>query len=123
MKRTYTDYLRDILDAAEKAEQFLSDVSEEQFKANDEKVFAVVRALEIVGEAARAIPDDVRTRYPAVPWRDVAGMRDKLVHAYFVVDLKRVWETVKRDLPTLRESVTRMLVEAEEQSKKQGDES
>ena len=53
MKRTYTDYLRDILDTAEKAEQFLSDVSEEQFKANDEKVFAVVRALEIIGEAAR----------------------------------------------------------------------
>jgi len=114
MKRAYADYLRDMLDAADKAARFLADVTEEQFRANDEKVFAVVRALEIVGEAARAIPEEVRARYPTVPWREVAGMRDKLVHAYFVVDLKRVWETVKRDLPALRETVSRMLAEAEE---------
>lgn len=114
MKRAYADYLRDMLDAADKAERFLADVTEEQFRANDEKVFAVVRALEIVGEAARAIPEEVRARYPSVPWREVAGMRDKLVHAYFVVDIKRVWETVKRDLPALRETVSRMLAEAEE---------
>jgi uncharacterized protein with HEPN domain len=120
MKRAYTDYLRDILDATEKAERFLADVSEEQFKANDEKVFAVVRALEIVGEAARAIPDDVRARYPTIPWREVAGTRDKLIHTYFVVDLKRVWETVKRDLPALREVVAKML--EEEQSKQVDDE-
>src|SRR5262249_32957418 len=99
-------------------EQFLADVTEEQFKANDEKVFAVVRALEIVGEAARAIPDDVRARYPTIPWREVAGMRDKLIHSYFVVDLKRVWETVKRDLPALRVSVTKML---EDEQAKQRD--
>ena len=78
-----------------------------------------MRALEIVGEAARAIPDDVRARYPTIPWREVAGTRDKLIHAYFVVDLKRVWETVKRDLPALREVVTKML--EEEQSKKADD--
>ncbi len=102
------------MDAAAKAEQFLAGVSEEQFKVNDEKVFAVVRALEIIGEAARAIPDDVRTQYPAVPWREVAGMRDKLIHTYFVMDLKRVWETVKRDLPALRATVGQMLAEAEE---------
>jgi uncharacterized protein with HEPN domain len=120
MKRAYSDYLRDILDATEKAERFLADVSEEQFKANDEKVFAVVRALEIVGEAARAIPEDVRARYPTIPWREVAGTRDKLIHAYFVVDLKRVWETVKRDLPALRKAVAKIL--EEEQVKNAGDE-
>ncbi len=119
MKRAHSDYLRDIVDATDKAERFLADVSEEQFKANDEKVFAVVRALEIVGEAARAIPEDVRARYPTIPWREVAGMRDKLFHAYFVVDLKRVWETVKRDLPALREAVMKML--QEEQGKQADD--
>ncbi len=113
MKRQYSDYLRDMLEAAEKAERFLTDVSEEQFTANDEKVFAVIYALAVVGEAARAVPDDVRARYPAIPWREVAGMRDRLIHGYFVVNLKRVWETVKHELPALKETVSQMLAEAE----------
>lgn len=113
MKRRYSDYLRDIVDAALKAEAFVSNVSAEEFAVNDEKVFAVIRALEIIGEAARNIPDDVRARYPAIPWRDMAGMRDKLIHAYFVVNLNRVWATVKTDLPVLRAAVQAILPELE----------
>ena len=78
-KRDYTDYLRDILDAAQKAERFIAGVEFEAFQTNDEKVFAVIRALEIIGEAARHISPALRARYPEVPWREVAGMRDKLV--------------------------------------------
>jgi len=62
----------------------------------------------------------VRALYPTIPWREVAGTRDKLIHAYFVVDLKRVWETVKRDLPALREAVAKIL--EEEQAKKPDEE-
>ena len=117
MKRLYSDYLRDILDAIDKAERFLANVTEEQFRANDEKVFAAARALEIIGEAARAVPDEARARYPQVPWREVAGMWDKLIHTYFVVDLKRVWETVKQDLPGLRQTVAQMLADLPDDEK------
>lgn len=108
-QRDYADYLADILDAAEKAERFLAGVDYESFRANDEKVFAVVRALEVIGEAAKQVPDPVRAEYTEIPWPDVAGMRDKLIHQYFGVDLEVVWRTVQEDLPTLKATVRGML--------------
>jgi uncharacterized protein with HEPN domain len=111
MTRQYTDALRDILDAIDKAQRFVEGVSFESFKANDEKVYAVIRALEIIGEATKSIPKAERERYPQIPWQAVAGMRDKLIHGYFTVNLTRVWETVQRDLPPLRTVVERMLAE------------
>lgn len=113
-KREYTDYLRDILDAAGKALEFVGGMDYERFRNDDKTQFAVTRALTIIGEAAKKIPKSVQSRHPEVPWKEMAGMRDMVTHEYFRVDLRRVFETVKQDLPRLRAGVARMLGETEE---------
>ena len=108
-KRVYTDYLQDIVDYAEKAMRFVEDVSFDDFGDNEEKIFAVVKTLEIIGEAARHLPKPMRDKYTAVPWKQVTGMRDKMTHEYFSVDLEVVWRTVHEDLPPLRDTAKKML--------------
>ncbi len=80
MNRAYIDYLQDMLDNAKRAGQFTAGMSFENFSNDDKTVYAVIRAVEIIGEAARNVPENIRSKYPGIPWRDVAGMRDKLIH-------------------------------------------
>ena len=101
MKRVYTDYLRDMLDNAEKALGFVKGIDFEEFKSDDKSVYAVIRAVEIIGEAARNIPEEIRGKYPEIPWREVAAMRNKLSHEYFGVNIQVVWKTTQEDLPAL----------------------
>ena len=108
-KRVYTDYLQDIVDHAEKAMRFVRGVSFDDFGDNEEKVFAVVKMLEIIGEAARHLPKSVRDKYANIPWKQVTGMRDKMTHEYFSVDLEVVWRTVHDDLPPLRDTAKKIL--------------
>jgi len=110
--REYVDYLRDILDAIAKAEQFIEGMDFSSFSADDKTVFAVIRTLEIVGEATKKIPEKVRDNYSNLPWREMAGLRDKLAHDYFGVNLEVVWKTVTDDLPGLKSGVS-SVVEAE----------
>ena len=102
MKESHRDYLEDIVDAMEKAESFISGMDFQTFSDDDKTHFAVVRALEVIGEAVKHVPDHVKKKYPQVPWRDIAGMRDKLIHEYFGVKLKVVWNTVKSEIPELK---------------------
>jgi uncharacterized protein with HEPN domain len=74
----------------------------------------VIRAIEVIGEAVKNIPDDVKKRYPDIPWRNIAGMRDKLIHGYFGVDLKRVWKTITKEIPPLKPIFEKMLTDFEE---------
>jgi uncharacterized protein with HEPN domain len=100
-ERTHIDYLQDIADASRKAIAFLGATTRDELAADDKTTFAIVRALEIVGEATKRIPQAVRDRHPAIPWRAMAGMRDKLIHDYVSVNVDIVWKTVHDDLPPL----------------------
>ena len=80
MSHEFLDYVEDILDAMEKAEEMLSDAEFKSFKEDYQLNFAVVRALEIIGEATKRLPDSLREQYPSVPWKDMAGMRDRIIH-------------------------------------------
>ncbi len=108
-RRLYSDYLNDILNYAEKAEQFVQGVNLREFQHNEEKLFAVVRALEVIGEAARQIPNSLREKYPEVPWKKIVGMRDKVIHEYLGVNDETVWRTVHEDLPILKVTIRKML--------------
>jgi len=103
MKREYSDSLRDMLENAQRAIQFTKGMSYEAFAKDDKTVYAVIRAVEIIGEAAANIPEEVRSKYPNVPWREVKGMRNKLVHQYFGINMEVVWQTIHEDLPMLIE--------------------
>ena len=109
MKRESGDYIEDVIDAMNKSIEFVKDMEYEDFIHDDKTTFAVIRAIEVVGEAVKNIPEDVKKGYSEIPWREMAGMRDKLIHGYFGVDLRRVWKTVKEEIPPLKPLFEKML--------------
>lgn len=120
MKRTSVDYVRDTLEALRKALSFIEGMNYTTFVHDERTIFAVVRALEIVGEATKNVPDEVRTRFPEIPWRVMAGMRDVLIHGYFIVDLEVVWKTATERAPQVIPALQKTLevLEAEEDEKR-----
>ena len=109
MKREYDDYVRDMLENAEKAISFVQGMDYDGFCKDDKAMYAVIRALEIIGEAARQIPEDIRHSNPEIQCREIAAMRNKLTHEYFGVNTKVIWRTVEKDLPTLIPLLKKML--------------
>ncbi len=109
MTRTSVDYLADILDAMDKAAGFVHGMTLTTFTADDRTVYAVVRALEIIGEATKRIPQSLRDLYPTIPWREMAGMRDKLIHDYVAVNVEVVWRTATEDMPSLEPELRRVM--------------
>ena len=111
MKRDVTLYVRDIVRNMQDAEEFIHGMSYDHF-AIDKKTFnAVLRSIEVIGEAAKHVPESVRNKYPAVPWKEMAGMRDKVIHFYFGVNYKRVWLVVKNDIPKIRPFIVNVFKE------------
>jgi uncharacterized protein with HEPN domain len=99
--RTQRDFLNDIRDAAATAIEFVGGRTLDEFVVDKKSCYAVARALEILGEAAKHIPQDLRDRHATIPWRSMAGIRDKLIHDYVSVDPEIVWRTVAEDLPPI----------------------
>jgi uncharacterized protein with HEPN domain len=116
--RTVVEYLKDILDGIEKAKGFIEGLDYDGFVKDEKTSFAVVRALEIIGEAAKQIPDTIRSQYPDAPWREMAGTRDVLMHRYFGINYRVVWKTVREDLPKLKPVITEILAKQEEPDQK-----
>ena len=113
MTNEFLDYIEDILDAMEKAEILLEGVDYKQFESDFRINYAVVRALEIVGEATKRLPDDLRQKYSEIPWKGMAGMRDRIIHAYDTVDMEIVWEVVKKDIPIIKQQIMQILEDFE----------
>lgn len=109
-ERIYLDYLEDIRDHLAQAQAFVKGLTYEEFTADKKTNFAVVRALEIVGEATKRLPAELRDRYPDLPWKNMAGMRDKLIHDYLGVDLGVVWKTATLEAPDLEAEIRSLLL-------------
>jgi len=109
MTRTADILLREIHEAIRLIREYTAGVSFEAFSDDAEKQDAVIRRLEIIGEAVKNLPQDLRTKYPNIPWREIAGARDVLIHEYFRVDLVLAWEMVQDDLPKLASDIDEIL--------------
>jgi uncharacterized protein with HEPN domain len=109
MERDDSVYLHHVIDAAERISEYLEGVDRIQFETNHLLQDGVIRQLEIIGEAIKRVSKDLRSIYPEVQWQDTAGMRDKLIHDYFGVDLETVWLTAQDDIPVLDRQIRRIL--------------
>ncbi len=106
-------YLLDMLLSARDAQSVVEQLTREQFQSRRIHQLAALKALETIGEAASRISDMFRSDHPEIPWREIIGMRNRLIHAYFEVDIDKVWETVQDDLPSLIDHL-QLLVPPEE---------
>lgn len=102
-------YLKNILESITKIKRYVQNFDEQTFKADDKTQDAVIRQLEIIGEAARLLPDEFKKMNSQIPWRNISGMRNHLIHRYFKVDIDEIWQTVQNDLPNLETETTKIL--------------
>jgi uncharacterized protein with HEPN domain len=109
MRRTYKVYFKDIVDAIQNIEEYTRGFGYEEFRVNKLVKDAVIRNLEVIGEAVKNLPEEVGQKFPETNWRKIAGLRDILIHRYFEVDTELIWDIVKNELPNLKAKVSAIL--------------
>ena len=110
-QRDWTLYVKDIFRECERIETFVYGITYEQFTDNIEKVYAVAKAFENIGEAVKQLPQELTTKYPNIPWSEIAKMRDVLTHHYFGLDDKVLWDTLDEDIKLFKLTIEQMLKE------------
>lgn len=121
MKRIESDYIKDIIASIDHLADFIDEMNYEQFTQDRKTVFAVIRALEIIGEAVKNVSTTLQENYPDIPWKSMAGMRDKLIHAYFGVRLELIWNTIHQLLPPLKSQFEMIIEELKEERESEED--
>src|SRR3989338_10972852 len=111
MKRDIGLFIEDILNSIKHIENFSRNLDKDRFSKNNLRQSAIIRQLEIIGEAVKNIPNSFREKYPKIAWKDIAGLRDILSHAYFGVNLDRVWKIIEIDLPKLKEEIGKIKID------------
>ena len=119
MKRGLRLFIEDILESIKLIEKYIRNISKENLDNNQKLKDSIARRLEIIGEAVKNIPDDFREKYPEVPWKKIAGLRDIIIHTYFNIDLDITWDIIKKDLPDLKEKMLKIRTELEEEEKEE----
>lgn len=114
MPRDYKVFLDDVQEAIANIVEFVGAMTRQEFEADKKTVHAVVRNLEVIGEAVKGVPSTVRSRYPLVPWQRIAGLRDILIHHYFEIEVDIVWDIVQSKLPELKVQIEAILRGADE---------
>ncbi|MBF0567159.1 MAG: DUF86 domain-containing protein [Nitrospirae bacterium] len=108
-KREYRDYLNDIAESIDDAISFIKDMTYKEFITDKKTIYAVVRSIEIIGEASSHIPKLIRDKAPDMPWSEMKGMRNRIAHEYFGIDNKITWDTVEHDLPKLKPQIAELI--------------
>lgn len=106
-------FLEDVLECIEKIEEYVGNLTEKEFEENSEKQDAVIRRIEIIGEAVKNISNETRKKYPNVRWREIAGMRDVVIHQYFGISIGLIWRVATSDIPSLKEKIGEIIKEIE----------
>ena|SRR3989338_6918184 len=109
--REVRDYLNDIIETIRDIQHFTKGISYDGLMKDKKTLYAVIRCLEVLGEAVKNVPQAIRRRYSEVPWQEISGMRDKLIHEYFGVDTVIIWDTIREDMSSLEKAARNILKE------------